>query len=101
MSKPKKTTTEDSSLRIVKAGDDLTLLEGIDSKSSYVLFENNILTFDDLAIAESTFIKSLMQKYKLDDIDPTTWIQQAQLALEGKFEALEALKAALKKNKIE
>ena len=42
--------------RIVKVGDDFTIIDGIGSRISYVLYENNILTFGDLAASSRLLV---------------------------------------------
>ena len=99
MKKQEQETPTNFSDKVVKAGDDFTIIMGIGSRISYVLYENNVLTFNDLATADIDFIKSLMKQYKLHLADPTTWQQQALLAAEGKMADLNALKLVLERNK--
>lgn len=81
--------------------DDLKKVEGIGPKIESLLAEAGIVSFADLAKADSKVLKAILEKagsrYKMHD--PTTWPQQAKLALDGKWEALEKLQAELKGGK--
>lgn len=99
MKQQEKETPTNPPDNVIKAGDDLTIIEGIGSRISYVLYENDILTFSDLATANKDVLIGLMSQYNLDFAKPATWSQQAQLAAEGKIDELEALKAVLKSDK--
>jgi large subunit ribosomal protein L21 len=96
MKSQEKETPTTPSDKVIKAGDDLTIIEGIGSRISYVLYENDILTFNDLATANIDVLNDLMKQYNLDFAKPTIWSKQAQLAAEGKIDELEALKSVLK-----
>lgn len=96
MKQQEKETPTNPPDKVIKAGDDLTIIEGIGSRISYVLYENDILTFSDLATANLDVLIGLMNQYNLDFAKPAEWGKQAQLAAEGKIEELEALKAVLK-----
>lgn len=93
MKQEEKETPTNSPDNVIKVGDDLTIIEGIGSRISYVLYENGILTFSDLAIANIDVLNDLMKQYNLDFAKPTMWGKQAQLAAEGKMDELEVLKS--------
>ncbi len=82
-------------------GDDLTLIEGIGAKTAATLVENGIDTFALLATQDPMRLKTtLFVGRKNNLVRPNAaWIEQAQLAATGNFEALETLKATLKKGK--
>ncbi len=84
------------SKKVAKA-DDLTIVEGIGPKIAEILVNNGIVTFADLAKTEVSKIEELLAEAgsNYNTAVPTTWPEQAQLAADGKFEALEALKVAL------
>ena len=77
--------------------DDLTIVEGIGPKIAEILVNAGIVTFADLAKAEVAKIEELLAAAgsKYNTAVPTTWPEQAQLAADGKFDELEALKVAL------
>lgn len=81
--------------------DDLKKVEGIGPKIETLLAEAGITSFADLAKADSRMLKTVLEKagsrYKMHD--PTTWPQQAKLALDGKWDALAKLQAELKGGK--
>ncbi len=81
--------------------DDLKKVEGIGPKIETLLAEAGIVSFADLAKADAKVLKTILEKagsrYKMHD--PTTWPQQAKLALDGKWDALEKLQAELKGGK--
>lgn len=77
--------------------DDLKVIEDIGPKIQYILNKEGIYTFDQLAntspIRISRILKSAGPRFQLHD--PTSWALQAQLASEGKWDALRALKENL------
>jgi large subunit ribosomal protein L27 len=77
--------------------DDLTIVEGIGPKIAEILVNAGIVTFADLAKTEVAKIEELLAAAgsNFNTAVPTTWAEQAQLAADGKFEELEALKLAL------
>ena len=81
--------------------DDLTRIEGIDSKSASLLVSSGFTTFDALAKLDVTSIEKIFNaagaSYNL--LDPTTWPEQAQLAADGKWESLDKLQVELKGGK--
>jgi predicted flap endonuclease-1-like 5' DNA nuclease/glutathione synthase/RimK-type ligase-like ATP-grasp enzyme len=97
------TTASESKKKVVAKAksnnsiDDLTIVEGIGPKIADLLRNEGIDTFAKLAKAKATKLKEILvaagSRYKVHD--PTTWAQQAQLAADGKFDALETLKKEL------
>ena len=90
-----------SSARLIMvepASHSLETIEGIGPKISKLLNARSIYTFADLAEANVEELQQCLQeagrKYRL--ANPTTWPEQARLAAEGDWEALDALKANLK-----
>lgn len=78
--------------------DNLQIIEGIGPKMEEVLRESGIQTWKDLAGKTPNELRNLLDKadaskYKI--IDPSTWSDQAQLAVNGKWEELIALQKTL------
>ncbi|WP_156308162.1 50S ribosomal protein L17 [Sphingobacterium endophyticum] len=90
-------TTESKEAKATKAGDDLTIVEGIGPKIAEVLATAGIATYADLAKTDAEKVKEILTEAgsNYNTADPTTWAEQAQLAADGKFEELEKLKAEL------
>ena len=81
------------------APDDLKRVEGIGPKIAAVLANAGILTFAQLAETEVERIRQILEEANpnlLRLADPSTWPQQARLAAEGTWEALEKLQGELK-----
>ena len=78
------------------AADDLVIIEGIGPKIAGVLNNAGITTFAQLAATEASTLAAILQRANLRLADPTTWPEQAQLAADGKMEALKALQDSLK-----
>ncbi|GGE26263.1 50S ribosomal protein L17 [Sphingobacterium cellulitidis] len=91
------TTTESKEAKAEKAGDDLTIVEGVGPKIAEVLAAAGIATYADLAKTDAEKVKEILTEAgsNFNTADPTTWAEQAQLAADGKFEELEKLKAEL------
>jgi ribosomal protein L30 len=77
--------------------DDLELIEGIGPKIAAVLEAAGIVTFADLAAADtSRLVEILQQEPNLRSADPGTWPEQAALAATGKWDELKLLTEQLK-----
>ncbi|MGC9393711.1 MAG: hypothetical protein ACP5J4_02515 [Anaerolineae bacterium] len=92
---------EQARSRSVKAepeSQSLETIEGIGPKISKLLNARSIYTFADLADTNVEELQRCLQeagrKYRL--ANPATWPEQARLAAEGDWEALDTLKADLK-----
>lgn len=80
--------------------DDLTVVEGIGPKISSLLKAAGILTFAQLATTDLSLLKQILDEAKLTVLaDPTTWPEQAGLAAEGKWDALQQLQDQLKRGR--
>ena len=81
--------------------DDLKKVEGIGPKIEQLLNEDGIKTYTDLVSVSVDRIKGVLiaagPNYAVHD--PSTWGEQAQLANEGKWEALDLLQEDLKGGK--
>jgi len=90
-------TAESKEATATKAGDDLTIVEGIGPKIAEVLAAAGIATYAELAKTDAEKVKEILTEAgsNFNIADPTTWAEQAQLAADGKFEELEKLKAEL------
>lgn len=78
--------------------DDLTLVEGIGPKTQDLLSESDITTFKQLAQTPVNELQAMLDaggsRFKL--CHPETWPEQAQLACEQQWQALDDLKQQLK-----
>jgi predicted flap endonuclease-1-like 5' DNA nuclease len=82
------------------APDDLTVIEGIGPKISGLLKAAGILTFAQLATTDLSQLKQILDEARLTVLaDPTTWPEQAGLAAEGKWNALQQLQDQLKRGR--
>lgn len=83
------------------AADNLTLVEGIGPKIAELLANAGIVTFADLAKAKVDTLKRVLDaagsRYKMHD--PSTWTEQAALAVKGEWSKLEKLQKQLKGGK--
>ena len=75
--------------------DDLARIEGIGPKVSKVLKEASISTFEDLSKAEVEDLRQILANAGLKMMDPATWPEQAKLAAEGDWDALQELQDKL------
>ncbi|MBA4852434.1 DivIVA domain-containing protein [Emticicia sp. BO119] len=77
--------------------DELDLIEGIGPKIAMLLYDAGIFTFKDLATTPVFKIREILENagphYAMHD--PSTWVEQALLAAEGRFEELEEMKGRL------
>ncbi len=71
--------------------DDLTMIEGIGPKVAKVLNDVGIMTFDDLARANSLNIQETLNAAGLQMMNPEGWIEQARLAAKDDWGGLEKL----------
>jgi large subunit ribosomal protein L30 len=77
--------------------DDLELIEGIGPKIASVLTAAGIVTFADLAAADTSRLAEILeQEPNLRMADPGTWPEQAALAVAGDWDAFKALTEQLK-----
>jgi len=77
--------------------DDLTPIEGIGPKIENILRIAGIYTYAQLAATDVERLRQILTEADLIALaDPTTWPEQAKLAADGAWEALEALKEELK-----
>lgn len=76
--------------------DDLTRIEGIGPKIASILQAAGITTFTQLAEAEVSRLKQILQEAGLRLADPGTWPEQAKLAAAGDWDAFKAFKDQLK-----
>jgi predicted flap endonuclease-1-like 5' DNA nuclease len=76
--------------------DDLTLIEGIGPKIASVLQAAGIITFNQLAAADTARLDKILIEAGLRLADPGTWPEQAALADAGKWDEFKALTDSLK-----
>jgi predicted flap endonuclease-1-like 5' DNA nuclease len=79
--------------------DDLKKIEGIGPKVARLLNEAGITTFQGIAEAGAEKLEALLDEAGLQMIDADTWPEQAKLAAEGDWEALDVLQKELKGGK--
>ncbi len=72
------------------SSDNLQIIEGVGPKMEEILRNNGVLSWKDLADQTPAKLRSLLdsQDNNYNIIDPATWSDQAQLAVDGKWEAL-------------
>jgi len=76
--------------------DDLTRIEGIGPKVAKVLASIGITTFRALAEADYSRVKQALVDAGWPYMDPASWMEQAKLAAEGRWEELALLQEKLK-----
>jgi predicted flap endonuclease-1-like 5' DNA nuclease len=76
--------------------DDLTRIEGIGPKVAKVLASIGITTFQALAEADYSRVKQALVDAGWPYMDPASWMEQAKLAAEGRWEELALLQERLK-----
>ncbi len=75
-------------------GQDLSKIEGIGPVIASTLNAAGIESFADLAATDADSLRALLAEAGLG-ADPTTWQEQAKLAMRGKWDALQALQERL------
>lgn len=85
----------------IEGGDDFSQIEGVGKKAAFVLKKNGVMTFADLANQNPDELKSTIFKGReFNLVRPNeNWARQAELARDGKWDELAALKATLKGGK--
>ncbi|MGV9003020.1 50S ribosomal protein L21 [Flavobacterium sp.] len=83
--------------KATKKADDLTLIEGAGPKAAEALVAAGIDTFAKLAKKTTEEIQAVLDasELKVQNLVPTTWAQQAQLAADGKMDELKKLQDEL------
>ena len=76
--------------------DDLTVIEGIGPKISSLLQGAGFNSYAQLAIADPAQLEEVVKQAGLHMADVGTWPEQAQLAMQGKWDELSQLQDALK-----
>ena len=67
------------------ARDDLKIIDGIGPKIETLINQAGIMTFERLAATGLEDLKAILEKAGLKAHDPTTWKEQAKLAIAGKL----------------
>jgi uracil permease len=75
--------------------DDLKRIEGIGPRVATVLQNAGIYSFGQLADANATKLKGILQAANLKMVDPTSWPDQARMAATGDWSALQELQDKL------
>ncbi len=76
--------------------DDLKKIEGIGPKVAGLLNENGITTYAQLADTPVEKLQQILDDAKLQMMHPGSWPEQAKLAAEGNWDALQELQDNLK-----
>ena len=76
--------------------DVLKKIEGIGPKVEQILNQAGIKTFAELAKADVEELRKVLTAAKLQMMDPSGWIEQAELAAKGDWDALATLQDELK-----
>jgi len=76
--------------------DDLKKIEGIGPRVASLLNDSGIVTFAQLAEIPVDKLIEILETNKLQMMDPTSWPQQAKLAADADWGALEKLQGDLK-----
>lgn len=89
--KKEATTTKKAKSKSGKK-DDLTLIEGVGPKSAEALIAGGIDSFEKLSKSSEEDVKNILSEASssLAHLDPQTWMKQAEMAHEGKFDELKA-----------
>jgi predicted flap endonuclease-1-like 5' DNA nuclease len=77
-------------------GDDLKIVEGIGPRIETVLKGAGVTTYGELAELTPRRIERIMKEAGTRMAKPDTWPEQARLAADGRWEALQELQAQLK-----
>jgi len=89
-----KSTTETASKVTATSNDsksdDLTKIEGVGPKAAEAITAGGLTTFAAVAASTPEAIKAILDaaEGRLGSLDPTTWVDQAKLAAEGKWDEL-------------
>jgi large subunit ribosomal protein L21 len=92
---PKKARKAATRSEAKKEADDLVKIEGIGPKAAQALNEAGIVTFAQLAESSVEDLLKILSDTGLKSLNPETWMEQAQLAADGDWEAFEKLQAEL------
>jgi hypothetical protein len=76
--------------------DDLTKIEGIGPRVEQVLKNAGIRNYEALSTADAEQVKSVLYAAGLQMMNPQGWIEQADLAARGDWDALQKLQDELK-----
>ena len=76
--------------------DDLTKIEGIDPRVEQVLKNAGIRNYEALSEANVEHVKSMLYAAGLQMMNPEGWIEQADLAAKGDWDALQKLQDDLR-----
>ena len=90
--KAKKAATKSESK---KEADDLVKIEGIGPKAAKALNDAGLVTFAQVAEAKVDDLLKILSEAGLKSLNPETWMEQAQLAANGDWDAFNKLQAEL------
>lgn len=90
-------TSEPAASQPAEVSDDLKVIEGIGPAIARLLNEQGVRSFRDLAAMPAARLEEILTEARLNRLsDPSTWPEQARLAAEGSWEALNKLQSSLK-----
>ena len=92
---PKKAKKAAPAPSVQVEADDLVKIEGIGPKAAQALDNAGIVTFAQLAESSVEDVLKILSDAGLKSMNPETWMEQAQLAANGDWDAFEKLKAEL------
>jgi len=81
--------------------DDLIRIEGIGPKLSTIVVAAGITTFADLARTDVARLQAILDEAGIHTANPSTWPEQAGLAAQGKWDALNELQDRIKNGRLE
>jgi predicted flap endonuclease-1-like 5' DNA nuclease len=77
-------------------GADFRIIEGIGLRATQILHDAGVLTYQQLAAANTEDLTKMMKAVRFNFAQPASWPQQAQLVIENRHDELKALQAELK-----
>jgi len=95
------TTSESVDETEASPPDDLIRIEGIGPKVSTIVVAAGITTFADLARADVARLQAILDEAGIHTANPSTWPEQAGLAAQGKWDALNELQDRIKNGRLE
>lgn len=81
--------------------DDLLVIEGIGPRVSTIVTAAGIRSFAELAAADVERLRGILLDAGLKTVDPTTWPEQAGVAVEGRWDDLRELQRMIKNGRKE
>ena len=83
-------------MEVPQPTDDLTVIEGVGPKVAALLEDDGVRTYGALAAADVGHLRQMLRRARLPFVDPETWPEQAALAAQARWDALETLQGGLR-----